>query len=123
MLRHTFTLIFYLLSLISYLHLSFAARVPGYSTDLGITRNAITRTKPPRTEFIVYTSIVEYEDDVSTFSNEQLVGLVHQGTCTFSVSVRRFKLTHHISVGGNESAASELGKSVQGRPTEFCLIS
>jgi hypothetical protein len=46
-----------------------AVRLPNYSTDLGITLNEIT----------VYTSLVEYEDDVSKFTDEQLVGLARQG--------------------------------------------
>jgi hypothetical protein len=56
-----------------------AVRLPNYSTDLGITLNEITKTDGPIAECIVYTSLVEYEDDVSKFTDAQIGGLARQG--------------------------------------------
>jgi hypothetical protein len=77
MFLYTFSWLLHLLCLYNQLQSSFAEPVPGYTTELGIRRNSITRAKP-RPQFIVYTSIVEYENDVSQFSEEEIAGLVHQ---------------------------------------------
>lgn len=77
MFSNTFSWLLYFLWLFNYFQYSVTAALPGYSTDLGLRRNAITR-QGRRTEFIVYTSVVEYENDVTQFSDEQIAGLAHQ---------------------------------------------
>jgi hypothetical protein len=72
----TFSWLLHFLYLFNYVQLSIAA-LPGYNTELGIRRNAITR-QGRRTEFIVYTSVVEYENSVDQFTDEQIAGLAHQ---------------------------------------------
>jgi hypothetical protein len=77
---YAFQLLVHLSSLVTFLHFCIAAKLPSYSTDLGITLNQITKTNGPRVNFMVYTSLVEYEKDVSQFSNEEFAGLARQGT-------------------------------------------
>jgi hypothetical protein len=66
-----------------------AVRLPNYSTDLGITLNEITKTDGPIAECIVYTSLVEYEDDVSKFTDAHIGGLARQGESPHLGRVRR----------------------------------
>ncbi|KAF2488265.1 hypothetical protein BU16DRAFT_545542 [Lophium mytilinum] len=57
-----------------------AVIAPGYTTDLKFALNPITRTGPTKDQiqFILYTTVLEYEADTSTFSLEQIAGIAQQ---------------------------------------------
>lgn len=72
---------FSLLSLLPFLvsYLAIAVQIEPYTTDLKITLNDIV-VEGRRTRYIVYTSVVEYDEVTTDFHNEQLAGLCKQGT-------------------------------------------
>lgn len=62
--------------------LSRATRVDPYTTDLKIERNDILKDGR-KTEYIVYTSIAEYDQVTTDFTDQQLAGLAKQGTSLY----------------------------------------
>lgn len=71
-----FQFLFYCTLLLSYL--TNAIQIEPYTTDLNIWTNGIT--SEDGTDYVVYTSIVEYSQVTTEFTDEQLAGLCKQGT-------------------------------------------
>lgn len=59
-------------------YLVIAVQIQPYRTDLKIKTNDLFRDGR-KTEYIVYSSVVEYDRDTAKLTNEQLAGLGKQG--------------------------------------------
>lgn len=82
MLRHAFHLFILFSSLTGYV--ANANEANGYNTDLRMKMNEIAKGIAPdpdrkKIQFVAYTSVIEYGQDTSMFSDEQIAGLAVQG--------------------------------------------